>query len=173
MRKLAVALTLSCLPLLAAEPSLVPAAPAGKADPKAAFEKLKGLAGEWTGEVRGVGPATVTWRVISGGSAVVENIFPGAEQEMMTVYYLDAGQLVATHYCGTGNQPRFKLGGKSTAGELFLDFTGGSNLKPATDTHMHSGRIKFVEPDKLETEWSFWQQGKQTGAHVFELSRKK
>ena len=38
---------------------------------------------------------------------------------------------------------------------------------------MHSGRIKFVEADKLETEWSLWQQGRQVGSHVFELSRKR
>lgn len=173
MRKLAAVLTLSYLPLLAAEPSLVPAAAVGTADPQAAFEKLKGLAGEWRGNVRGAGPAAVTWRVISAGSAVVENIFPGAEHEMMTVYYLDAGQLVATHYCGTGNQPRFKLGEKSTGGELFLDFTGGSNLKPEKDTHMHSGRIKLVDADHLETEWTLWQEGRQVGSHVFDLSRKK
>ena len=173
MRKLAAVLTLSCLPLAAAAQSLVPAAPAGKADPKAAFERLKALAGDWTGEVKGVGPAAVTWRVISNGSAVVEEIFPGAEHEMMTVYTLDAGRLVATHYCAAGNQPRFALGPKSTAGELFLDFTGGANVVPAKDTHMHSGRIKFVDADQLETEWSLWQGGKPAGAHVFVLARKK
>lgn len=173
MRKLAAVLSLSCLPLLAAAQSPVPAAPAGKADPKAAFERLKGLAGEWGGNVKGAGPATVTWRVISGGSAVVESLFPGEPQEMMTVYHLDAGRLVATHYCGLGNQPRFELGPKSTADELFLDFTGGANLKAEKDTHMHSGRIKFVGADRLETEWSLWQGGQQAGAHVFELSRKR
>ena len=48
MRKLAAMLTLSCLPFVAAAQSLVPAAPAGKADPKAAFERLK-VVGSWAG----------------------------------------------------------------------------------------------------------------------------
>ena len=41
---------------------------------------------------------------LAGGTAVLQTIFPGAPEEMLTVHYTDGDQLVATHYCMLGNQ---------------------------------------------------------------------
>ena len=68
--------------------SLVPSRPAVAAgpvvEPKAAFERLKSLAGAWQGQA-GHGqmdqPATVVYRVASGGSVVQETLFPGSPHE--------------------------------------------------------------------------------------------
>ena len=60
-------------------------------------------------------PVTVRYEVVSGGKAVIEYQNPGQSFEMVTVYYLAGGKLHATHYCGAGNQPAYKLGGESTA----------------------------------------------------------
>jgi hypothetical protein len=88
---------------------------------KAAFEKLKGLAGTWSGPVGTVdGPkGTVRYEVVSGGSAVMEVLFPGDPHEMRSMYHLDRGDLVMTHYCSAGNQPRMRLSKTgSTAAKL-------------------------------------------------------
>jgi hypothetical protein len=84
---------------------------------KAAFEKLKGLAGEWRGaegEKDKRYPATVTYRTTSGGSAVVETIFPGSDQEMVTLYHLEGDKPVLTHYCMLANPPKMTSTDKST-----------------------------------------------------------
>ena len=51
------------------------------------------------GEGKDAHEATVTYKVTSGGSAVVETIGPGTEHEMVTVIHPDGDDLMLTHYC--------------------------------------------------------------------------
>lgn len=153
----------------AAEPSA-----SAKVEPKAAFERLKSLAGEWQGQA-GHGeqkfPATVTYRLASNGSVVMETLMPGTPHEMISMYHLADGELVMTHYCAGGNQPRMKLDtATSTKDELKFAFVGGTNLDPAKDGHVHSGTLKF-EGAGLVSDWTFWAGGKEQGHNVFNLKR--
>ena len=148
-----------------------------KIDARTAFEKLKGLAGEWDGK-GGHGdqsiPASVIYRSGSGGTIVTEVLFPGTEHEMMTVYYLQGNDLVATHYCGVGNQPHFKLDlAKSTSTELVFAFDGGTNLDPAKDGHIHDGRLAVTGDGKLDSSWAFYAGGEKKGENTLHLTRKK
>jgi hypothetical protein len=91
---------------------------------------------------------------------------------MMTVYHLDGDQLVATHYCAMGNQPRFKLDPASTASEgLHFAFDGGSNMKPG-DAHVHEGTIRIVDADHVEETWTAWKDGKAHHEMTFSMTRK-
>jgi hypothetical protein len=154
---------------LAAEPSA-----AAPVEPKAAFERLKSLAGEWQGQA-GHGdktfPATVTYRLASNGTVVMETLMPGTPHEMISMYHLDGGELVMTHYCGIGNQPRMKLDTKaSTQNELKFAFVGGTNLDPSKDAHIHAGALKF-DGAALLADWTFWAGGKEQGHNMFNLKR--
>jgi hypothetical protein len=144
-----------------------------KVDARVAFHLLQGLAGDWTGTAGKENiPATVTYRVGSNGTIVTEMLFPGTDHEMMTVYYLEGKNLVATHYCAMGNQPHFKLDtAKSTLKELVFAFDGGTNLEPNKDTHVHDGKIAIVDKDKIEATWSSYAGGEKQGAHDFHLTR--
>jgi hypothetical protein len=147
----------------------------GEISPEAAFEKLKGLAGRWEGSVDTPdGPASVVeYRLTAAGKTVLEVMFPGSEYEMVSVYYLDGEELVAKHFCAMGNQPEMRLDGKaSSESELHFAFTGGTNLDPARDTHMHGGKITIRE-DRLENDWMVFASGKQEGRNRFYLSRAK
>jgi hypothetical protein len=142
---------------------------------QAAFERVKGLAGEWRGTVdeRGTGPkATVTYRVTSDGTAVIETLFPGTEHEMVTLYHLEGGMQVLTHYCAMANQPKMALAAQSTPDLLILDLAGGANVNPRKDMHMHSVRIRFDGKDALESEWDVYQGEKKVDCKKFFLSRK-
>ena len=143
--------------------------------PNEAFAKLKGLAGEWRGtegdKDKGH-PAAVTYRTTSGGSAVMETLFPGSDHEMVTLYHLDGDKLVLTHYCMLANQPKMALTGKSTADELVFDFAGGSNVKPMKDMHMHSLRLRFENKDAIATEWDMFDAGRKVDSKKFFLTRK-
>src|SRR5262245_33835119 len=73
----------------------------------AGFEKLKSLAGEWQAQ----GPhglTKVSYEIVSGGTAVMETIIPPQEPTMVTLYHRDGDQLMMTHYCSGGNQPRMR-----------------------------------------------------------------
>ena len=143
----------------------------------AAFTRLAGLQGEWVDPTGSLGAPDVvqaTWRLTGGGSAVVETLFPGTPDEMVTVYHKDGHDLVLTHYCSAGNQPRMRA---TSLGEhvIQFDFDGGCNIDPARDMHMHSGRLEFVSGDELHAEWQGWEDGKADPDHLaqFRLVRKK
>ena len=133
-----------------------------------AFDSIKKLQGEWRGPAiqKGMPPSHSIFRVTAGGSAVQETIFPGTKMEMLSVYHLDKGRLLMTHYCALGNQPRMKLNTrKSTAGELVFDFDGGTNLNPRRDMHMHSHSLTLPStakgaPQKLTGAGTSWEGGK-------------
>lgn len=154
----------------------VKTAPAGL-DGRATLARLKTLAGQWRGHVvTEDGPAAeIVFSVTAGGSTVVEKLFPGTEHEMVSMYHLDGGDLVLTHYCGMGNQPRMRLVQASGTDPLQLrfDFTGGANIDPAKDMHMHAGTLTLRGEDRLEAEWSVYDKGKPAGANRFFLGRVK
>jgi hypothetical protein len=155
------------------------AADAPAVDAKAAFERLKTLAGEWKlGETDNHHLKSVehdpkiVYKVTANGSALMETYFPGTSHEMLTVYHLDGDELRLTHYCAAKNQPRLKLDKKaSTADEYVFAFDGGTNFDPAVDLHMHDGRIKFLKGGKLEAEWTGYIKGKKAESTKFPLSR--
>ena len=146
-----------------------------------AFASIKKLQGEWRGPamMKGMPPSHSVYRVTAGGSAVQETIFPGTKMEMLSVYHLDKGRLLMTHYCALGNQPRMKLNTrKSTASELVFDFDGGTNLNPRRDMHMHSLRLTLPPPtksgpQKLSGTGTSWEGGKLKSACGTTLTRVK
>jgi hypothetical protein len=173
-RRLRLALsTLAAAALLAA--AAAPAA-AGPVEPKAAFERLKSLAGTWQGQA-GHGPAdqqaTVVYRLASGGTVVQETLFPETPHEMISMYHLAGGQLVMTHYCAMGNQPRLKLDtAASTPERLVFAFDGGTNFDPAKDGHVHSGVVEW-QGEALHADWTFWADGEPANHAVFQLRRSR
>ncbi len=159
------------LPLLA-----VPAARAAEHvppgfKPAPALAPFRALAGDWTMTEQGQ-TMTINYRVTGSGTAVVETLFPGTPHEMTTVYTQEGGDLVLTHYCDSGNQPRMRA---KSPGAKVVDFAfdGGANLDPAKDAHMHQVKFTFIGPDEIQAEWTSWSAGKPAGTKVFHLTRKK
>jgi hypothetical protein len=151
---------------------------AGPADAK--LERFKQLAGDWVGKHSGSGSGDldgkevkVNYKVTGNGSAVVETIMPGTDHEMVTVIHKDGDELVLTHYCALGNQPRMKADAKGDGDKIAFKFTGATNLKSEKDPHMHSATFTFVDKDTLKAEWSLYEEGKETRVVAFELKRKK
>jgi hypothetical protein len=175
LRWLAAAALLAALalPSVHAQGGVKPEDTSDKVDARIAFHLLKGLAGEWTGTSgQENSPATVTYRVGSHGTVVTEMLFPDTDHEMMTVYYVEGKDLVANHYCATGNQPHFKLDmAKSTLKELVFAFDGGTNIDQNKDMHVHDGSIRIAGDGKLEASWSSYFRGEKQSSHDFHLTR--
>jgi hypothetical protein len=156
--------------------------PASKAAPapaaNAGLERIKKLAGTWVMADKDGKPTDQVVSVIkvtAGGSAVQETIFPGQPQEMVSVYHTDGSDLVMTHYCMLGNQPRMKADPKSPPNKIHFQFAGGTNLDPAKDMHMHEGTLTFIDDDHIEFQGIAWEGGKPSEAHcaMMKLVRKK
>ena len=126
------------------------------------FETMKKLAGTWLAAGEDGKPTDQVMsiiRVTAGGSAVHETLFPGQPQEMISVYTVDGPDLVMTHYCVLGNQPRLKADPKSPANQIRFQFAGGSNLDPTKDKHMHSATLTIVDDGHIEVAGVGWQGG--------------
>ena len=149
----------------AAPPAAAAATPA-----RAAFDRLKSLAGHWTGSMQGQ-PYSLDYRVASGGSVVMATLFPNTDHEMITMFHMDGDDLVATHYCSGGNQPHMRFdAAASTADELRFAFVDGSNMKPG-DPHIHEGVVRIGGDGKLHEEWAAFAGGQKADTKVFDLSR--
>jgi hypothetical protein len=153
--------------------------PAGKAPaPHPGLEKLKKLAGTWVAADKDGKPTdkvVSVVRVTAAGSAVHETLFPGQPLEMVSIYHRDGNDLVMTHFCALGNQPRMKADPKSPSNQIRWLFAGGTNLDPAKDMHMHEGTITFVDDDHIEWCGVCWKDGKPVKGHEcnMKLVRKK
>ncbi|HVO79126.1 MAG TPA: hypothetical protein VMT28_00265 [Terriglobales bacterium] len=133
------------------------------------FDKLKTLAGSWEGKASNGQPGQVDFRVTSGGSAIISEI-KGSE-DMVTMFHLDGGRLLMTHYCAAGNQPRMK-GSMSPDGKtMTFDFVDATNLASSEEGHMHHVVFTFVDANHHSEEWTFLDHGKEM-KETFELVRK-
>ncbi|HXX35999.1 MAG TPA: hypothetical protein VEM15_16135 [Thermodesulfobacteriota bacterium] len=137
------------------------------------YERMKGLVGAWEGTFN-MGkegqPIRVEYRLTAGGSAIVETLFPGTPEEMISVYHDSNGELSMTHYCMLQNQPHMKLLGVG-ADRLDFTFSGGSNIDPKKDAHMHALTILFVDKDHIVQNWSYFEGGKEKSITRLDLSR--
>jgi hypothetical protein len=168
---LAAGLALSA-PAVLAVSAAQPAKSAEEID--AAFGRLKALAGEWESVAEGSsfpGTQKVSYRLIGGGSTVLETLFPGTKMEMVSAYHRDGKDLVMTHYCAAGNQPRFKARFDAKTSKLIFDFAGGTNLDAKKDLHIHEGVIQFLDDNTILSEWTVYKDGKPAGSHKFKLKR--
>jgi hypothetical protein len=164
--------------LAANEPSTKSVKPKENSQPSSlAWQRLKELVGEWklatTPGQADKGEIVARYSLTAAGSAVVETLFPGGEKEMVTVYHLDGDQVMLTHYCCCGNQPRMRASCGDAQDELVFEFAGGTNLDPAKDLHMHGYRVRFGDPNQIHGEWEYYRDGKSAGKHTFDLVRKK
>jgi hypothetical protein len=128
----------------------------------AALEKMKKLAGTWLladKDGKATDQVASVIKVTAGGSVVHETLFPGQAQEMVSVYTVDGPDLIMTHYCVLGNQPRMKADPKSPANQIVWRFAGGSNLDPKRDKHMHEATLTIVDDDHLEVNGIGWENG--------------
>jgi hypothetical protein len=106
-----------------------------------AFEKLKKLEGRWSGPAvwdqggkKGNVDFNVTYRITSGGTAVIETMFAGTPGEMVTMYFLEGDDLALVHYCSAGNQPKMKLETPRESNVLSFRCLGGTNMTEQDST---------------------------------------
>jgi hypothetical protein len=136
---------------------------AKKTAENANLAKMTKLVGTWVAADENGKPTDQVISVIkltAGGSTIHETLFPGQDHEMVSIYNVDGPDLVMTHYCMLGNQPRMKADPKSPANKITFNFAGGSNLDPKKDKHMHGATLTIVDNDHIEVDGIGWEDGK-------------
>jgi hypothetical protein len=136
------------------------------------FDQLKSLAGTWEGKNSLGEPLQVSFKVTSGGSAVMSEIAGHGSDNMITMFHLDGpDKLVLTHYCGAGNQPRMQASASPDGKTIVFNFLDATNLASADAGHMHRVAITVLDANHHTEEWSFADHGKEM-KEMFDLRRK-
>lgn len=142
---------------------------------KTEFEWMSALAGDWSGTAQTGDqsfPVETSFRMTGNNSTIEQKLFPGTEHEMISMYHLDGGKLMHTHYCAMGNQPRMVARASETKGEIQFDFLDATNMTSDAAPHMHEMRLKVVDPTHLEMWWTAWKDDKADHTAHFTLTRK-
>src|ERR1700739_4479097 len=156
-----------------------------KSDAQKAFDKLKTLAGTWSGPVTvdppqpGLDnkPIWLSMRVTSRGNLLVHEMKqPGTpadpkHDDPVTTFYVDGDRLLLTHYCDAGNRPRMaaKISPDGKTIEFdFLDVAGGTPYG-----HMHHAVFTNIDTNHHTEDWTYREPGeKPIHAHM-DLQRAK
>lgn len=149
----AICLALACNASSAAEP----------ATGTTAFVRLNGLVGAW----QLVSPKSaknsafrISYRTISHGSALVETFGDPNVDVTETIYHMDGQQLMMTHYCAQGNQPRLRLAADSTTQALHFVFLDATNLPDPATSHLIDLRFEFLQDGHVIRREIYRENGK-------------
>jgi hypothetical protein len=138
------------------------------------LERMKQLVGLWEGtsDMGKEGEKVrVEYRLTAGGSALVETLFPGSGEEMVSVYYDQKGKLAMTHYCMLRNQPHMTLRNADAQTIQLVFASKGNVINPRKEKHMHAVRITFTDKDHIVQKWTLFEKGKDAGGVTLNLTR--
>jgi hypothetical protein len=140
-------------------------------DAQRAFAAIKSLPGTWEGKTA-EGPVEVTFKVVSGGSAVMSEINGHGPDGMITMFHLDGpNRLLMTHYCSSGNQPRMQASVSPDGKTFTFKFVDATNLAAPDAAHMESMVLTILDDGHHTEEWAFHDHGKEM-KETFDLRRK-
>jgi hypothetical protein len=144
---------------------------AAQTDAEKSFNQVKSLAGFWEGKSSMNEPLQVSFKVTSGGSAVMSEI-AGHGDGMISMIHLDgAGKLLLTHYCSIGNQPRMQASVSPDGKTITFDYFDATNLAAPDAGHMQRMVLTLFDDNHHTELWTFVDHGKEK-TQFFDLRRK-
>jgi hypothetical protein len=141
-------------------------------DAQKAFNTIKAMPGTWEGKTQDGHPVAVTFKVTSGGSAVMSEIMGHGPEDMISMIHMDGpDRLILTHYCGAGNQPRMQASVSPDGKIITFNFLDATNLDSPDAGHMQRMVLTLVDDNHQTEEWIFADHGKEL-REFFDLRRK-
>lgn len=143
----------------AAQTASNPSNAAPPSDAQKAFEKMKTLTGSWQGKIMDIS-INITIRLASSGTAILHEAHTGGGRppdHEITMFYVEGGRLLATHFCDGGNRARLEgkmsPDGKTSEFNL-LDVAGGTKgglvkrmAFTMIDANKHVIELTFIMPN--------------------------
>lgn len=144
---------------------------AAQTDTQKAFAAIKNMPGTWEGKGSEGQPLKVTFKVTSGGTAVVSEIV-APNHDMVSMIHMDGpNRLLLTHYCTAGNQPRMQASASPDGRTITFNYVDATNLSAPDAGHMHRMVLTILDDNHHTEEWTFVDHGKEH-KEVFDLRRK-
>ncbi len=118
--------------------------------PVSSFEQMSALVGNWKREGTDGLKFHIQFELTANDSVLIERWVRGDKTHSLRLYHRDQADLVATHYCPQGNQPRMKMSTPDGAAKIVFDFWDATNLVKPTDNHQHSLSFDLSEPGRVK-----------------------
>ncbi len=135
-----------------------PARPVAPPNAQQAMTELRALVGRWTCTA-GAFAVELDYRLVSSDSVLVETYRTKSGKETLTLFHLDGPRLLATHYCGQGNQPRLVLA--SAAERRYeLRYRDATNLASPAASHLARLELALADADHFAMVETYEQAGK-------------
>lgn len=184
-----------CLVAFAAGSALNAATPAfaeSQAQPSEIYEWTARLAGDWVladAEMQeggtknhpsvvpmfGSDQVAMSFKLVGRGSTVQEDLLPGTERQMVTMYHCNdssCSAVKATHYCAKQNQPEFLASTSSSPRELIFECDMSTELCQSWDAHIHRITHQLSEDGmQLRSVYANYLNGEHTKDTVFHFVR--
>jgi hypothetical protein len=129
---------------------------------KTVFDKFASLQGVWEGSYKDAKtPHRVTYRLTANGSVLLEEWQMSPTRTSMTVYILDNGQLIATHYCPQQTQPRLALQSEDQVLGYSFKRVGGGNLNVRGRSHQEEFTLRVVDATTMVRSEQYVENGKR------------
>jgi hypothetical protein len=137
-----------------------------------AFATIKSMPGTWEGKTSDGRTVEVTFKVVSGGSAVISEIMGQGPEDMISMFHLDgANRLLLTHYCSVGNQPRMQATVSPDGKTFTFDYVDATNLATPDAGHMQRMVLTVLDDNHHTEDWTFSDHGNEM-KKSFDLRRK-
>jgi len=180
---------------LAAAAVLITAIPAfadSPAQPREIYEWTSQLAGDWVladaeqqeGGTKthasvvpmfGTDQVAMSFKLVGRGSTVQEDLLPGTERQMVTMYHCkdsSCSAVKATHYCAKQNQPEFLASAGSSPRELVFECDMSTDLCQSWDAHIHRITHQLSEDGlSLRSVYANFLNGEHTTDTIFHFER--
>jgi len=156
---------------LVAAIALAAATASAQTDAQKAFNAIKNLPGTWEQQTPDGHTLQVTFKVVSGGSAVMSEI-ADSKEDMISMIHLDGpNRLLLTHYCAVGNQPRMEASFSPDGKVITFRYVDATNLTTPDVAHMRQMVLTLIDDNHHKEQWVFAGQGRDH-SEVFDLHRK-
>jgi hypothetical protein len=122
--------------------------------------------GEWEGTTEGGRVHQVSYRFTANDSVLVERWTLGPGREALTLYHMDNGILMATHYCPRGNQPRLRFKEEGSPAKYIFEFVSATNLPKPEVSHQHQFELELLGENAFARSETYLEKGTSTTERV-------
>lgn len=150
--------------VLTASPSLAQDAKT----PVQQFEDIKALTGRWS--VLESERLQISFEPTANNTVVIERWETASGLHSMTVYHMDGPDLIATHYCPQGNQPRLVANEIKGSGRISFVFRDATDLD-STEEFQHELQFEMRKDGKVLRSENYWTAKGVGPKSAYTLSR--
>jgi len=105
---------------------------------RTAFDHIRSLLGVWRIAGREDNGFEIVFEAAAGGTVIRESWMLNGVERSFSVYHLDGTDVIATHYCPLGNQPRLALISGGEGKPVRFAFKDVTNLPSLRSSHLRT-----------------------------------